>query len=338
MPPDELLFEPIPFEIPSVVGWKEVPIRESHDQLVPLGLFSDYHDIFTSSMYYGEHGNSPYQRDEDRLDGSLITMFVRSEVAEQLHRAQRLLPQGYHLIVLDGYRPLEVQQTLYDRHLGGLREKYPDWNDEQLSAETQKYVSIPSRDGNRPSPHSTGGAVDVAIYRLLPEIDRRIKDIDERLAILTLHAPLGLTPPEEAMSPVLRERYMLEMTKTGLIREHAQFLDFGTKFDHGGAEAALNYLEVLQYERALTSAEIEARDNRRLLYNVMLAVGMQPYAHEWWHYNAATSQMGARVAANQAAQYGGVTLSDGHLQHETIRQTHHSRLRRHRMTDGQVLF
>lgn len=323
---EDRLYRQIPLEVPSVDGWKEIKIVENHEPLVALGPFSDFHDIFTSSIYYGEHSNSPYLHSSNKLEGSLITMFARRDVAEQLRQAQLLLPTNQYLIVLDSYRSLEVQRALYDHYLGALGKAHPDWDEPALSRETQKYVSIPSSDATCPSPHNTGGAVDLAIYKLPVAADKRIHDIDARLDVLAPLAPKEFRPLDEATNPVLREQYMLEMAKVGLLRQHAVILDFGTQFDHGGSESALNYFEELQYDRALSPEEISARDNRRILSNIMLEVGMQPYADEWWHYNSLKSQMGARAVDRGIAEYGGTNLSDQNIEHERMRRMHRSGL------------
>jgi zinc D-Ala-D-Ala dipeptidase len=323
---DDELLRPIPIEMPSVAGWKEVKVREGGEPMVPLGPFSYNHDLFTSSVYYGEHSNSPYMSPDNRLEGALVTLFVRDEVAPMLRHAQQLLPEGHHLIVLDSYRTLEVQQALYDHYLNALRRQHPDWGETELSAETQKYVSIPSSVESRPSPHNTGGSVDLAIFTLPPEIDSRVKQIELRLDELKLQAPQEFAPLDEARNPVLRELYKLEMEKIGLIRRHADFLNFGTQFDHGGGEAASNYFERLEQQRPLSGEETEARDNRRMLYNAMVQAGMQPYEDEWWHFNSPKSQMGAKVAGADHAEYGGMELTEDNLAHEQMRQAHRSGL------------
>src|SRR3989344_7333373 len=87
---------PVPREPPSVLGWKEVPIKENGEPLVALGPFSDNDEIFTDSIYFGERSNSPYA--STMPEGSLITMFVRRDVAQQLKKAQETLVQGMYLI------------------------------------------------------------------------------------------------------------------------------------------------------------------------------------------------------------------------------------------------
>ena len=296
----------IPLTLPSVTGWKEVLIKESGEKLVPLGPFSDNDQIFTRSIYVGEGTESPYINHP--LRGSLITMFVREGVAEQLKFAQFLLPNGMYLIVFDSYRLLEVQQSLFDKYFGDLQKKYPDWDNNQLLNETQKFVSLPSADPTRPSPHNTGGAVDVAVFRLPRSVDRRIKEINEKLPLLDNND--------------WQSAYLLEMGKIALIREHIQMFDYGTPFDWGGPEATLNYLERLAETRRLSLQEEIARQNRSLLYHTMTAAGFEPYEEEWWHYNSKRAQMGAKTAGLPFAEYGAINLSAENLVHEEMRSNH----------------
>src|SRR3989344_1057836 len=173
-----LLEQPIPLELPQVSGWKEIPIKECREPLVPLGSFSEYRDIFTDSIYFGERFDSPYI--EPSLEGGLCTIFARKSVAEQLRKAQKLLPQGMYLVVFDAYRTLQVQQSLFDGYFQDLRQLQPEWSNDQLLAETQKYVSLPSTDPNKPSPHNTGGSVDLTIFQLPSEIDQKVKEINQQ--------------------------------------------------------------------------------------------------------------------------------------------------------------
>jgi len=159
------IYPAIPLDAGQIQGWKDILIEEnSHDPLVPLGpLSEEASELATSAIYFGEHSSSPYAEDQHKLEGSLLTVFARQSVARRLVAAEKLLPAGYHLIVFDAYRPYQVQRSLYECYKQKLSKKYPDKDATALEAETQKYVSLPSTDPARPSPHNTGGAVDVAI-------------------------------------------------------------------------------------------------------------------------------------------------------------------------------
>ena len=75
---------------------------------------------------------------------------VRATVADQLTRAQAALPAGYGLAVFDAWRPLGLQQALYD-------DAYANPNLPEV------FVAPPSTDPAFPPPHLTGGAVDVTL-------------------------------------------------------------------------------------------------------------------------------------------------------------------------------
>lgn len=301
----ELTQIPIP-DLPSVASWKEVPIVENSEPLVPLGPFSDNDGIFTDSIYFGERISSPYIPKPP--EGSLATMFVRQSVAEQLKKAEESLPYGMHIVVFDSYRTLEVQGALYDRYYSGLKEKYPDWTDAQLETETQKYVSLPSTDPTRPSPHNTGGAVDVAIFGLSPEVEGRVRELNREI--------------KEAEN-YWKFAYILEMNKLTLIAKNARMLNFGTPFDWGEQEAALDYFERQAKERLLTPDEQTQMKSRRFLYRVMRDAGFEAYPDEWWHYNSPKSQMGAKTAGLDLAEFGVADLSAENLTHEQMRKGHH---------------
>jgi D-alanyl-D-alanine dipeptidase len=112
-------------------------------------------------------------------------MFLREEVLEKVFSArERINKLGLDLMVYDGWRSVELQENLfwfYMRAFTAARfnkkeefEKLKDFSEikahfESLSPETQSvlreanrtYVSWPSKDPKAPSPHATGGAVDV---------------------------------------------------------------------------------------------------------------------------------------------------------------------------------
>ena len=54
----------------------------------------------------------------------------------------------------------------------------------------------------------------------------------------------------------------------------------------------------------------------------MINAGFEPYADEWWHYNSKKSQMGAKTAGQDKAEYGAMELSPNNWHHELIRRKH----------------
>lgn len=82
---------------------------------------------------------------------------VRADVADRLVRAQAHLPDGYQLQIKEGWRPIWVQQHLWEASLAQLRATRPGLSSEQLERENARFTAPP---GIAP-PHSTGGAVDI---------------------------------------------------------------------------------------------------------------------------------------------------------------------------------
>lgn len=302
------MYDPIPLHAGEVEGWKEVPIEESGEPLAVLGAFShEAGNIFTSSVYYGEHSSSPYILESNKLRGAFLSMFIRKKVAERVVEAEQLLPERHHLLVFDAYRSGLVQEALYRSYITELKVQMPDMTQGELNEETQKYVSIPSLDPfKRPSPHNTGGSIDLGIIKVDAESEERIQYIDDILR-------------DEGID--IEQRIYLEMVKSAVFRQNSELLDFGTAFDHGGEKAGLAYFEQkLARGEALSPDELEACNNRRLLYSVMTKVGMQPYFAEWWHFNAPESQMGSKTAGNGVATYGAADFGMKHMAHEVFRQ------------------
>lgn len=90
-------------------------------------------------------------------------MMLREQAVSKLLRAKKSLPNGWNFLIWDGYRPLELQAKLY-KGLTDLRKKeHPEWDEEKLEEDVEKFVKSPSYDPRKPSPHNTGGAADLTI-------------------------------------------------------------------------------------------------------------------------------------------------------------------------------
>ena len=144
-------------EIPdsiSMAGWKEVTITECFQPLIDLGNLDPRIQVVPQYFRQG-------------IPNALSRMYLRQEAAEKLIEAARYLPGGYSLVIFDSYRPLEVQASLFNTFMSQLRDQYPQKSEEELIDLTQTYVSLPSSDLTRPSPHATGGAIDLSIKESL---------------------------------------------------------------------------------------------------------------------------------------------------------------------------
>lgn len=128
----------------------EIPIKEVGEQLVPTSLMP--RPLLTYPAYARQG-----------LAGAGHECLVREEVGRRLQQVAQSLPEGLSLVVLDGWRPWRVQTQLFETYREVLRKRHPDDSEEQLLARTREFVSLPSTDPASPSPHLTGGSVDVTL-------------------------------------------------------------------------------------------------------------------------------------------------------------------------------
>ena len=97
------------------------------------------------------------------VPGAVPECWAREAVYRRLLKVAQSLPDGLGLVVLDAWRPYVVQRHLYDTLLGMVEARYADLDEADLRAMTRAFVSPPSDRPECPSPHLTGGAVDVAL-------------------------------------------------------------------------------------------------------------------------------------------------------------------------------
>ncbi|HYM65478.1 MAG TPA: M15 family metallopeptidase [Candidatus Sulfotelmatobacter sp.] len=142
-------YSDIPSEI-AMEGWKETPIKESSHPLVLLNGLDE--KIQVRPMYYilGIAGTSD-------------AMYLRSGASERLIEATKSLPTGYSFVVFDAYRPISVQTEIFIAQRRIFKNMYPELDEDSITKMTETYVSLPSTDPKKPSPHSTGGAIDLSI-------------------------------------------------------------------------------------------------------------------------------------------------------------------------------
>lgn len=104
--------------------------------------------------------------DRKRSQNPLLS-FVRSELATRLHDAQQMLPLGYRLLGIEGYRPLSMQTFYFDRYRQGLIDATPTVSPEEADELASRFVSPPAV-----APHVSGAAIDVTL------MDYRSKELD----------------------------------------------------------------------------------------------------------------------------------------------------------------
>jgi D-alanyl-D-alanine dipeptidase len=200
-------------------GWNKNLLLNNHpafnEPLVPLGIFSKYKEIFSDGIYFGERKTSPYNPGE--LKDTLLTSFVREGIAKLLAEASILLPAGYVFMTLDTYRTEKVQRSLFENYKNKLKESPFNRSEEEAIIETQKYVSLPSR---QDSPHMTGGAVDITIIKIDNEASwKEYKALTQKLK------------DGEFNIKQWKKIYEIEMRRNQLLREKGKMLDMGVVFD-----------------------------------------------------------------------------------------------------------
>lgn len=146
-------YQDIPICLPGEFSWeasRKVPVEECGEPLVSAGYVPE--KLLASPQYY-IHG----------IKGAIPECFVRRSVLERLLEAAAMLPKGLRLVLLDCWRPRMIQTSLHQKFRAELREKMPLLNDHEVSTLAAQFVAPPSVSATHPSPHVTGGAVDLTI-------------------------------------------------------------------------------------------------------------------------------------------------------------------------------
>lgn len=96
---------------------------------------------------------------DDRLadaDGAYARL--RAGLLGRLERAERRLPAGYHLLIVEGYRPIATQRGYFEEYRDELLASRPDLTPEQAHVAASRYVSPVEV-----APHTAGAAVDLTL-------------------------------------------------------------------------------------------------------------------------------------------------------------------------------
>ena len=96
---------------------------------------------------------------KQEMPGAYNGCYLRESVVKKLIEVVNQLPIDYHLVVLDGWRSLEAQSALYEMTKQQYRSSFD--KESELLHFVSNFVAFPSK--SPPSPHYTGGAVDLTI-------------------------------------------------------------------------------------------------------------------------------------------------------------------------------
>lgn len=141
-----MLHKPIPnIAFPSIDVYQIDAVDEAIVSLSDAGFLVD-------SQYYNQG-----------VAGAYKDCYAREHVVKMLYDAESYLPDGLRLKIYDAYRPITIQQRLWNFYHQKLRNEFPDISAEELDKKTAFFVSRPSFDVKKPSLHNTGEAVDVTL-------------------------------------------------------------------------------------------------------------------------------------------------------------------------------
>jgi D-alanyl-D-alanine dipeptidase len=153
------------------VGYYDVPI-DTTDALFDEPLVSLSEMGIAGRAYYSE----PNESTGEAIPGVDPEQYLRVSVAQKVkfindHLRQPAVTEFFGrpvgLYVRDALRPITLQHRLYHEVMPNLiREQYPGISDNDMGARRDTLIAKPSDDPTRPSPHSTGGVLDLELRYL----------------------------------------------------------------------------------------------------------------------------------------------------------------------------
>jgi zinc D-Ala-D-Ala dipeptidase len=156
--------KPIPLdavELGAARGYRALPIdKDGAANAEPLIDASA--GGLAGANFYASARNPPYYH---AIPGSIDRLLLRRGVVERLAKINaRLASADLELWLFDAWRPQAVQIYFHDHWFPAeLKRRNPALSGEALTAEVERYWAAPSDGADAPSPHATGGAVDLTI-------------------------------------------------------------------------------------------------------------------------------------------------------------------------------
>jgi hypothetical protein len=123
------------------------------------------------------HEHPELMLDERKQDPAGHWARLRDGVLTRLLQAQRALPRGLRLLIIEGYRPVALRQRYFAEHRAELARVHPGWPNHRLEAEASKHIAPPAV-----APHPCGAAVDLTLADDEELRDRQGRLIDDDYA------------------------------------------------------------------------------------------------------------------------------------------------------------
>lgn len=115
-----------------------IPVTPIDDPLV------DFRESFlTSSLKDGDNA---------------VLSYLRSDLVSRLVAAQAHLPDGYNFMLVEGFRPFELQEQYFSSHRAELLAMDDSLSDEEVFLLASRYVAPPLI-----APHVSGAAIDLTL-------------------------------------------------------------------------------------------------------------------------------------------------------------------------------
>jgi D-alanyl-D-alanine dipeptidase len=149
-------------------GYNEMPIDTNDPRFdEPIVDIADY--SLAGQAYYSR----PNIATSSPVPDVPKALFLRKSVAETLARINEALANPViteffggevELYVEDALRKVSLQKNLFESVFPALiRANHSGISDEEMTAKRKDLIAVPSADPLKPSPHATGGAVDVIL-------------------------------------------------------------------------------------------------------------------------------------------------------------------------------
>ena len=157
--------------------WNKIPIFDIREKIV---------SIPSTIKIFDPH---PYLKSGAPYKNKNLVWALREKVLIKLVNAQNYLKSNYNnlsLILYDSWRPLEVQEYMYNLAFNEEYKKFIINSEEdkliiskKVSKKVDQFWAYPSQNPSCPPPHSTGAAIDVSLVNAKGNMIFMGSNIDE---------------------------------------------------------------------------------------------------------------------------------------------------------------
>lgn len=141
-------------------------------------------ELVDIKKHFGKHIITLPQYYTQNVTGAIKQCLVRETLIIKLEAAMSALPKNITFAVYDAWRPIIVQKCLYENLYNKIKKENKDVPAEKLDELMAKYASLPSMDTEMPSPHNSGGAIDLTLYdkkqKILLNMGTKFDSLSER--------------------------------------------------------------------------------------------------------------------------------------------------------------